>query len=95
MRKIIAGISNLQYASKEISTTGEMYTKNLEEIRNRECSARSTSKMHRGRRESGQNDRTILLSQQESRENPLDFSDLLQWFDSVSAGNITIEVYIC
>ncbi|KAL3985913.1 7 transmembrane receptor (rhodopsin family) protein [Acanthocheilonema viteae] len=81
-----------KYASKEISTAGEMYTKNLEEIRNRECSAKSTSKLNRRlRRQSTRNERSILLPQ-ESRENPLDFSDLLQWFDSVNAGNITIEI---
>uniref|UniRef100_A0A1I7VXG3 G_PROTEIN_RECEP_F1_2 domain-containing protein n=1 Tax=Loa loa TaxID=7209 RepID=A0A1I7VXG3_LOALO len=80
-----------KYASKEISTAGEMYTKNLEEIRNRECSAKSTPKLNRQRRQSARNDRSILLPQ-ESRENPLDFSDLLQWFDSVNAGNITIEI---
>lgn len=70
-----------------------MYTKNLEEIRNRECSAKSTPKLNRRRRQSARNDRSILLPQ-ESRENALDFSDLLQWFDSVNAGNITIEVCI-
>uniref|UniRef100_A0A915Q7N8 G-protein coupled receptors family 1 profile domain-containing protein n=1 Tax=Setaria digitata TaxID=48799 RepID=A0A915Q7N8_9BILA len=82
-----------KYASKEISTAGEKYTKNLEEIRNRECSAKSTHKMNRLRRHSSRsvNDRSVLLPQ-ESRENPLDFSDLLQWFDSVNAGNITIEI---
>ncbi|KAK6108858.1 7 transmembrane receptor (rhodopsin family) protein [Brugia pahangi] len=80
-----------KYASKEISTAGEMYTKNLEEIRNRECSAKSTPKLNRLRRRSARTDRSILLPQ-ESRENPLDFSDLLQWFDSVNAGNITIEI---
>lgn len=66
-----------------------MYTKNLEEIRNRECSAKSTSKMNR---KSKRSERSIMLPQ-ESRENALDFSDLLEWFDSVNAGNITIEVY--
>uniref|UniRef100_A0A1I8ERG9 G_PROTEIN_RECEP_F1_2 domain-containing protein n=1 Tax=Wuchereria bancrofti TaxID=6293 RepID=A0A1I8ERG9_WUCBA len=76
-----------KYASKEISTAGEMYTKNLEEIRNRECSAKATPKLNRLRRQSARTDRP-----QESRENPLDFSDLLQWFDSVNAGNITIEI---
>ncbi|MCP9264465.1 Follicle-stimulating hormone receptor [Dirofilaria immitis] len=79
-----------KYASKEISTAGEKYTKNLEEIRNRECSTKSTSKLNRRRRQSARNDRSILF--QESRENPLDLSDLLQWFDSVNAGNITIEI---
>ncbi|VDM94143.1 unnamed protein product, partial [Onchocerca ochengi] len=80
-----------KYASKEISTADERYTKNLEEIRNRECSAKSMSKLSRQRRQSTKNDRSILLPQ-ESRENALDFSDLLQWFDSVNDGNITIEI---
>ncbi|VDK81927.1 unnamed protein product [Litomosoides sigmodontis] len=80
-----------KYASKEISTAGEMYTENLEEIRNRECSAKSTTVLKRLRRESRRNRRS-LLQLQESRENPLDFSDLLKWFDSVNAGNITIEI---
>ncbi|CAG9540665.1 unnamed protein product [Cercopithifilaria johnstoni] len=80
-----------KYASKEISTAGEMYTKNLEEIRNRECSAKSSPKLGRRRRQSTLNERTITQPQ-ESRENPLDFSDLLKWFDSVNAGNITIEI---
>uniref|UniRef100_A0A0N5D9G3 G_PROTEIN_RECEP_F1_2 domain-containing protein n=1 Tax=Thelazia callipaeda TaxID=103827 RepID=A0A0N5D9G3_THECL len=80
-----------KYASKEISTAGKEFTKNLEEIKNRECSIKLVEKLKRLRRHITHSDHSLLLTQ-DSRENPLDFSDLLRWFDSVNEGNITIEI---
>lgn len=88
---IFLNVRYVQYASKEINAAGAEYTKNLEEIRNRECSTKAAEKLNRLRRHNSRQHRSTLVPA-DSHESPLDFSELLRWFEAVNAGNITIEV---
>ncbi|KHN80169.1 Follicle-stimulating hormone receptor [Toxocara canis] len=78
-----------RHASKEIDLAGKEFTENLEEIRSRECSAKAEAlsriKMALRRRKRS-------VDANDSKEGPLDLSDLFMWFDSVNNGDVLIEV---